>query len=264
MILPKIILPIMILPKNNHHPSPVPTGSHLAASFMRWSKVELPSGKNHTTWNMNNFEYSKSRQLSQSNYEFQAKLVPWKPISFLQIWYFASFGPIETTKTVHLSPHIHSYLRARKEKVKREEVDRRVKESREEYSERFSPESQWVVVEEVIVVVSVFLSFCLSQSSSEISSNSKCYSMNFQLKSWVWMICEYSIAFVKFGSHSKVHKEKRMHAQKTRKLQKHFLSIKARSWMDVQVALAPGVLYYACTYNTVIFGFVRTHKVFLE
>ena len=56
----------MILPKNNlsltnHHPSPVPTGSHLDASFMRWSKVELPSGKNPTTWNMNNFKYSKSR-----------------------------------------------------------------------------------------------------------------------------------------------------------------------------------------------------------
>lgn len=33
-------------------------------------------------------------------------------------------------------------FRARKEKVKREEVDRRVKESREDYSERFSPESQ--------------------------------------------------------------------------------------------------------------------------
>ena len=77
------------------------------------------------------------------------------------------------------------------------------------------------------------------------------------------MICEYSIAFVKFGSHSKVHKENRMHAPKTRKLRKHFSSTKARSWMDVQVALAPGVLYYACTYNTVIFGFVRTHKVFL-
>merc|ERR1719328_912094 len=33
-------------------------------------------------------------------------------------------------------------FRARKEKVKREEVDRRVKDSREDYSERFSPESQ--------------------------------------------------------------------------------------------------------------------------
>jgi len=33
-------------------------------------------------------------------------------------------------------------FRARKEKVKREEVDRRVKEVKEEYSERFSPESQ--------------------------------------------------------------------------------------------------------------------------
>jgi len=33
-------------------------------------------------------------------------------------------------------------FRARKEKVKREEVDRRVKETREDYSERFSPESQ--------------------------------------------------------------------------------------------------------------------------
>lgn len=33
-------------------------------------------------------------------------------------------------------------FRARKEKVKREEVDKRVKEAREDYSERFSPESQ--------------------------------------------------------------------------------------------------------------------------
>ena len=38
--------------------------------------------------------------------------------------------------------YFHLLVRARKEKVKREEVDRRVKESREEYSERFSPESQ--------------------------------------------------------------------------------------------------------------------------
>ena len=188
----------MILPKNNssltnHHPSSVPTGSHLDASFMRWSKVELPSGKNHTTWNINNFEYSKSRQLSQSNYEFQAKLVPWKPISFLQIWYFASFGPIETTKTVHLSPHIHSYLRARKEKVKREEVDRRVKESREEYSERFSPESQWVVVEEVIVVVSVFLSFCLSQSSNV------CLTFFFWARDPEWDFIKFKMLFNEFS-----------------------------------------------------------------
>lgn len=33
-------------------------------------------------------------------------------------------------------------FRARKEKVKREEVDRRVKDSTEEYSDRFSPSSR--------------------------------------------------------------------------------------------------------------------------
>ena len=228
---------------------------------------------------MNNFEYSKSRQLSQSNYEFQAKLVPWKPISFLQIWYFASFGPIETTKTVHLSPHIHSYLRARKEKVKREEVDRRVKESREEYSERFSPESQWVVVEEVIVVVSVFLSFCLSRQSSNESLiflfwartpewdfiKFKMLFNEFSVKKlslndmWIFnCLCQIWLTFESAQRKTECMHRKRENCGNTSHQSKPDLG-----WMFKWLL---HLAYYMMHvhFNTVIFVFVRTHKVFLD